>query len=375
MLSGIHDYCRQHVDWDLGWYLGDAPHWLEFTSSGPVDGVICHVHSGEYHRHLAALQVPVVNVSNRLEEVSFPTVIIDDVRAGELAAEHLLSARYPSFACVSWAHFRFGRERVEGFRRRLRGDGQDASCLVFRGDADPWAVSQLSDWLNELSKPVAIFAVDDALGYQIIQVCQQRRLAIPNDVAVISANNDEEICRWAAPALSSIHLPSDAVGWQAAATLDRMMRGELVGDVARIAPTRVVGRASTNRLVVNDPVLQRVLEYMRTHVHTGINVADVLRAVPMGRRTLERKFQEQLGRTPHQVLLRLRVDRVKELLSDTDLSVAEIAWEVGFATPEHVTAVLRRTEGVSPTAFRDKLKPKHPSEGAGRLRKRAEGKR
>ena len=63
----------------------------------------------------------------------------------------------------------------------------------------------------------------------------------------------------------------------------------------------------------------------------GICVKDVLRAVPQSRRVLETRFQKLLGRTPHDEIIRVQLHKVKTLLTESDLSLEQIAGRAGSA--------------------------------------------
>ena len=119
-----------------------------------------------------------------------------------------------------------------------------------------------------------------------------------------------------------------------------------------IAPQGVVARQSTDLAAVGDAKIAGVVRFMRQQAAGGVNVGDVLRAVPMARTSLERRFKAVLGTTPHAHLRKLRIERVKELLTGTSLPVGEIAAATGFEHPEYLSAMFRRECGVSPREFR-----------------------
>jgi LacI family transcriptional regulator len=81
-------------------------------------------------------------------------------------------------------------------------------------------------------------------------------------------------------------------------------------------------------------------------------VADVLEAVPISRRVLEKGFRTYLGRTPHQEILRVQLSHVAALLRDTDLSLEKIAVKCGFRHVEYMTVVFKRELGQTPSQYR-----------------------
>src|ERR1700737_838763 len=102
------------------------------------------------------------------------------------------------------------------------------------------------------------------------------------------------------------------------------------------------------------------MRFFRDNACEGIGVAgvernwvsDVLKVVPLSLTVLERPFQKFLRRSPYEEILRLRLERVKQLLTITDLSIAQIADQVGFSGVEYLSAMFKRKLGISPREFR-----------------------
>jgi LacI family transcriptional regulator len=81
-------------------------------------------------------------------------------------------------------------------------------------------------------------------------------------------------------------------------------------------------------------------------------VKDLLAEVPLSRRVLEDRFRKLLGRTPHDEIARVRFERVRQLLRETRLPLAEIARRSGFRNAEYLATAFRRQLGISPNAYR-----------------------
>ena len=102
----------------------------------------------------------------------------------------------------------------------------------------------------------------------------------------------------------------------------------------------------------------RALRFIREHACEGIGVEDVLRQCPMARRALEARMKALLGRSPHEEILRVQLNRVKELLTGTELSVAQIAERAGFRHTEYLSVVFKRETGQTPSAYRQEHQPR-----------------
>jgi LacI family transcriptional regulator len=132
-----------------------------------------------------------------------------------------------------------------------------------------------------------------------------------------------------------------------------MMQGDSVPSLySLIPPVGVRQRQSTNILTTDDPDVAQALRFIRAHACDPISVADVVRAVPLSRRVLEKRFLRQLNRTPHDEILNVRLGVVRQLLSETKLSLEAIALRAGFEHPEYLSVVFKRETGICPKDFR-----------------------
>lgn len=193
----------------------------------------------------------------------------------------------------------------------------------------------------------------DLRGQQVLDACRRRNIAVPDEVAVIGVDNDELLCSLSDPPLSSIIPNTHRTGYEAAALLDQMMAGKKIKSINNlIPPLGVATRQSTDVLAIEDRNVVQAIRYIRDHACDGINVSDVLKAVPQSRRVLESKFRKLIGRTPHEEILHIQMNRAKELLSQTDLSLEEITERTGFEHNEYLSVVFKRETGTPPSKYR-----------------------
>ncbi len=200
-------------------------------------------------------------------------------------------------------------------------------------------------------------AATDDRAHHVLNVCGEYGIAVPDEVAVIGVDNDEMLCDLCDPPLSSVALNPMKVGYEAAALLDRMMRGKLPpkGRIL-IPPLGVVMRRSTDLLCISDPDLAAAVRFIREHACEGIAVDDVVRRIHISRSTLKRRFTSILRRSPNDEIHRLQIDRVMQLLSTTKLPLAKIAESAGFRHVESMCKLFKRKTGMTPGGFR-KMRP------------------
>jgi LacI family transcriptional regulator len=143
------------------------------------------------------------------------------------------------------------------------------------------------------------------------------------------------------------------IGFEAAALLDRLMAGAPPpAEPLLIEPLHVVGRQSSDVVAVEDADIARALRFIREHACAGITVQDVLAEVPLSRSTLERRMRQLLGRTPSSEIVRVRLNRVQQLLANTSLSLAAIAGKTGFEHPQYLNTLFKRQFGLTPGTYR-----------------------
>jgi LacI family transcriptional regulator len=207
-----------------------------------------------------------------------------------------------------------------------------------------------------LAGPLGIAAANDIHGLRALDACRRAGLGVPEQAAVVGADDDAELCELSDPPLSSVSFNPERAGWEAASLLDRLMRGERVPRAPLlIAPLGVTARQSTDALAIADPHVARALHFIRRHACEGIDVGALLREVPLSRRSFEHRFRKAVGRTPKAEIRRLQLDRAKTLLSGTDLKLAAVADRCGFHQPAYLCAVFRRSLGCTPAAWRRRV--------------------
>ncbi|HOM19076.1 MAG TPA: helix-turn-helix domain-containing protein, partial [Thermoguttaceae bacterium] len=165
----------------------------------------------------------------------------------------------------------------------------------------------------------------------------------------------------AAPPLSSIDQGEERAGYEGAALLDWIIRGQSSQKTVILDPKGVVTRQSTDVAAVEDPDLQAALCMIRMHACKGLRVEDIADALAISRRTLERRFQKLLGYSPYEQILHIRLERVKHLLAETDWPLRRIAAETAFENEAYLVVLFKKKYGVTPGEYRSQYQ--HASRG------------
>jgi LacI family transcriptional regulator len=350
VIRGIMNYCRAEPSWTIAveplWSFGKLPP----VDQWHVDGVIVQTFSHEFEDEVLRSGVPASNVSNLTREnVRLPTVIPDDESVGRMAAEYLLSLGFRDLGFCWDRNTAYGELRLKAFRNRAAAAG--AAVHEFDG------AQNLGDWIVALPKPAGVLGCNDDYAHRVLNEARRRGAKVPDEVAVLGVDDDELFNTLVTPSLSSIVLPAQQIGYQAAAKLDRLMRGEPVDElVTRLPPVRVVARESTDVLSIPDGDVVLALRFIREQAARPIQVDDVLDHVPLSRRSLERKFRRLVGHSISEEIRRAHLERAKQLLVQTDLAMPQIAAASGFTTATRLGIVFQRELKQTPSDFRRRVR-------------------
>ena len=323
------------------------------------DGVITHVHHRRLLGPLRRAGCPVVCVSKLMEDDPFPLVGVDDRAVGEMGAAHLLDRGLTSFAYLGLYGLIFSHQREAGFAEALDRAGHPtmrrrltASWLVQTPPDTQPRLRALDDWLRNLRRPTGLFAANDAVAWFVMERCRNLGLRVPLDLAVLGVDDDDVLCRLTHPPLSSIQLPGQRIGHLAAERLEAAIQSGGPADPMQLPPLRVEARQSTHVLAVDDPAIADALVFIRDHATQGIGVEDVLQAVPLGRRSMERRFRATTQRSVLDEIHRVRVEAAKTLLTTTNLPIDQVGERVGFSQANYFAKIFKRHAGRTPRVHR-----------------------
>lgn len=309
------------------------------------DGLIVQAASAEVVTRMRATDRPLVNVSSALPPSAMASVASDDLAVGRLAADYFLKRGYRHFIFVAQDEREFVNVRHCGFAARL---GESGHCCTRVGDG-----AQLLAALKDTPRPIAVMGANDRAALAVLDACRSAELKVPEDVAVLGVDNDDLVQSLAYPPLSTINTARQRIGFEAAAMLETLMLGQVVERPSLLVPpSGVIERQSTNVLAIADADVADAMRFIAAHAGRRIGVADVLREVPLSRRHLERKFRVTIGRSVLDEILRCRIDRAKQLLSDTELALPQVADASGFASASYFSVVFKREVGSTPAVYR-----------------------
>jgi LacI family transcriptional regulator len=368
MLRGIVRYARLHGPWSFYITPGDFEQALPRIQQWGGAGIIARVETAVTARELIKSKVPTIILDAEPKLVAevpelgkLSEVRSDSEGAARIAAQHLLERGFENFAFIGLRGRVWSDLRCEAFAKSVRGFGFDPDIYQQpRRKADRvWEREQtcLADWIRDLPKPVGIMACDDDRGHEVLEACRIARVNVPEEVAVIGVDDDELFCELADPPLSSVAFNSEHGGYRTAQLLDQLMHDRIQTPQKLIVEaTQVHARRSTDVKVFDGPEVSAALSFIHRNRSKGFTIDDVANAVGISRRTLEVKFRKSVGRTILSEVQRIRLDHVKHMLRETDLSIPRIAEASGFNSASYLTQVFRKEFAMSPVKYRSKFR-------------------
>ena len=244
------------------------------------------------------------------------SVDVDDLAVGREAADALSQVGFKSLACLGNGT-PYSDLRIQGFEDSVRKSDLPFFAHTESGfeemrysESFHEPSEEMKSWLMELPKPCGIFAVHDPLGRFLSGACSQLGIRVPDDVAIIGANNDPLVCGLTYPMLSSVSIPWDNFGQFVGSSMQRMIDGGSgwKRTLHLIQPSGVIFRHSANHLAVRDKTLRRALSFMTERIKEPITVSILCDQLRIARRSLERKFKESFNCTPWEMLCQMRVN-------------------------------------------------------------------
>lgn len=360
--KGIAEYAQEH-----GWHLSaNLARERVIPWGWQGDGVLAWLGAGDdLAKFVESVRRPTVDFSLRRPNPRFARVLQDHVHAARLVADHFLTRGFKNFAFFSDAENWSFDERGRGFVAALKKAGHDCAWIKWHESAAfrsgrqewlrrrAWVIAQL----KRLPKPLALFAANDHLATDVLESCEAAGVSVPEQVAIVGAGDYLMAAEAMRTPLSSVDINFEEQGYEGAAMLDRLMRGERAPiEPLRIPAARVVTRKSSDILAVNEPRVAKALRFIWEHFREPICVNDVARAAAMSRRALHQAFLDHLGRTPGEQIRNVRLEYAKKLLAETKQKVAAVAGLSGYQSANSFCVTFTKAEGFSPAAFRRSIR-------------------
>ena len=366
VLLGLAD-----VAFARGWIIRTEPLSLEVlagTEPPPsIDVCVVCPQGDDSVSRLRKYGIPTICVAQDFSAQNVTSIIPDDDAVGHLAGQHLLERGLRRFAALSLADTPFAQARVAAFAESVQNAGADFLYpgMAFQTTDKPLksgdrvlTAASIRQWISGFPKPIGVFVPCDVWAPLVLNYAFDVNCSIPGELAVVSVDNDEVRCQTTSPPLSSVIIPWRRIGNEIGELIARTVAVGLPLSPERIIvpPAGVAVRKSSDMVAVADPNVAAALVFINRNALKPIDVADILRAVPVTRKRLEAGFRHYVGHGIMHEIRRLRVQEAQRLLALTLLSMADIAARTGFPTQNKLATIFRRYAAMTPSEYRNRFR-------------------
>ncbi len=368
ILLGIASYVHNHLDWNLSPFESESDVVACGAESQYIGAIVIDDRSlNTESLRLLGNKLPTIVIGTCSDMPPTKRITVDVKAVAKLAVATFLDRGFQSMAYIGESNH-YNSTILKTFvcdELRKRG----ITPFVFMGNSTASVADgnseakrhNLTRWLASLPDETGIFAADDSLAFEVYKIANRLGKSIPTELAILGVNDDDLLCSIANPSISSIRLPLEKMGHDAAKMMKTFVSESKeyssTLDYCHYAPMGLIARGSTKVVVVRDAVVKAAVCYIHENYMKSINVESILEELNVSRSLLERRFRDELGITPLVELRRQRIERARALLSDSKETIYDMGKRCGFSSAIRFTTVFKEQVGMTPSEFRKQMVP------------------
>lgn len=332
---------------------------LDWAKDWGAHGIIGQLYNNMDLQMVLDSGMPIIAQDFKERFEVLPNITGDYRKMGMIGADYFLKKGFKHFAFYGFNNIVWSRERAEGFEQRIRENGFEVHYFEHRKarSTDIWHYksTSLSNWLQKLPKPIALMTCDDNQALHITEACRQNKIRIPEEIAVLGVDNDVMLCELSDPPLSSVAMDIEKGGYETAKLMEHMIQhGHQSHYDIIVEATHIVTRQSTDIYATQDEYIASTLRYIHQNIEKNLQVKDVVKEIPLSRRSLEKRFLNITGYPIYKYIFNLRMEKFTQKLLETDMSVFEIAMDLGLNDSKNIARQFKQVKGCNPIAYRNK---------------------
>lgn len=355
-LAGFYKYADEIRTWRVRLVPSTEPSYLPMIRmilNKGVDGVII---KGECVKELSSAiksaGVPIVSIDKpqlSSDNVANVNICNDNRLIGLEAARYFDSlGNFASYGFVpDPKNCEWSNVRGAAFCAEAKAKHPDAIVTI--------ANNSLQEWLKNIPKPAAIFSAFDKSATEIIEMCQDLRIHIPNDALILGVDDDELLCNHTRPKLSSIKPDHERQGFEAAKALDRLMSGwqPKKNSTMVFPPINITERDTTATVPPAIHLVRQICAYLDEYALEMIRVSDVIKHVKVSSRLANLRFKQIKKCSIQEEIIKRRLTEVKRLLKSTEWTMSRITKKCGFKSQIVLAHLFKARFGMSMTDWRN----------------------
>ncbi|MBN2591657.1 MAG: substrate-binding domain-containing protein [Sedimentisphaerales bacterium] len=363
-IKGVGKYIHTYGNWRIyvptPRYLSTGKvNYKKFIEENKIDGIIAlDAIEQQQLSDIHASKIPLITHSAKSQN-KFVKYDAYNLRVGEMAAEYFIELGFRNFMFVGIHNYSWSKIRLDGYKKVI--DSRKDLCLYVHklqnlGNNIKKDKYDISELLRKVPKPYCIFACNDDVGFFVLEVCKDFNIQVPEEAAVLGADNDVVVCRMATPPLSSIKIGYEKGGYEDAKALNKLMNGDKNAFKNEMSPMPqyIKTRQSSNIIAIDDPEIKKALMFIRENFKKPIQVSDTVWATGLSKRMLQLRFRKVLKRSIHDEIKRVRLEYIKDQLRNSRISIKKISQSQEFMHPAHFCRFFKKSVKMSPLDYRHK---------------------
>lgn len=212
--------------------------YMEMLIAKQVDGLIIFPTGGnmEYYHYLKQIKFPIVFIDRKIDPCIYPTFMLDNKQAANLAVSELIQSNKNKIGLVSTTIEKKITPRIE----RIEGYKETLSNHKFTVHEEWMVVTKRNNIINELETmwesgnfPNAFFAVNDVSLIELLKFLKSKKLEVPNEISVISVD-DSPFLEISTPPTSVVKQPTFDIGRDAAQKILELITGEKIQEIYEV---------------------------------------------------------------------------------------------------------------------------------------------
>ena len=371
LCRGIIQYAQDCKDWTLT--MLDFESLINQAALEKFDGFIIRAINKRIVKSFAASQKPVIDLFEEMTSSPFVRVMQNPTKISQMAVRHFIQHHFSTFGFFGHEGVIYSDLRREAFVECLRLHHKE--CFIYQTPQsavrnferdvmirEKYSVNQekrtIINFIKRIPKPIAVFCSNDLRAHQLISVCREIGVNVPSEISVLGVDNDEMLCAFSSPSISSVDPNAYGMGFKAAQLLAEMMNGKEVKRIIRIMPSQLISRASSETFSLDSRQswISDALVFINSNVSKRLSASDVYRHVNKSHTVVDNAFRETLGSSVSKEIQAARLREAHRLVTTTTLPFSTVSNLSGFASVQYFTRSFTTAYGKSPTSVREKAR-------------------
>lgn len=330
------------------------------------DGCIALLQCTQTLEYFRSHHIPLVDMGLGDHNLNVPRIVTDNKKIARMAVEHFREHGHREVFALSTNGTKMYEERLQAFIHYMEADGGKVTVFKSAGRTESKIIEELHQLaqaqgrkIEELS--VGFFAYQDTAAAEMISICLQNNLRVPENIAILGVDNDDLVNKGLTVELSSVDSDQEGLGIAAAKMLQELLESPTSYDtktIVRHPPIGVVARLSTDCYAVQNPLVANALHWIKNHFYNGIQATDVADAMGVTQQGLQKAFASCYSKSPGQEIRCQRTQAVAHLLKFSTATLDDIAKNCGYYSVNSLINSFRSEYNTTPGKYRKQQKEK-----------------